>query len=232
VEVQLHAFLTSALDGEWSASRPGRFTPTERALGTQWTGGWVGTRDVLNAVVKRKIPSTRRQSNPRTPIVHPVAQIWIKNTHDYFWLRKSYFQDCIIRCAITTLCWSIFYVIFFCTTISFKKNDNVRHKLQEKKGLCRKDKENFRYGLPLPRVMYMCLFSNFVDASRWRWRGKTSPLCVHLMHFVQTKDALFCRTSQVVLPELWRNDTWKFPAPKCEENVTTKSYNSRAYKET
>jgi hypothetical protein len=28
VEVQLHAFLTSALDGgEWSASRPGRFTP-------------------------------------------------------------------------------------------------------------------------------------------------------------------------------------------------------------
>jgi hypothetical protein len=28
VEVQLYAFLTSALDGgEWSASRPGRFTP-------------------------------------------------------------------------------------------------------------------------------------------------------------------------------------------------------------
>jgi hypothetical protein len=34
VEVQLHAFLTSALDGgEWSASRPGRFTPVERAPG-------------------------------------------------------------------------------------------------------------------------------------------------------------------------------------------------------
>jgi hypothetical protein len=29
--------LTSALDGsEWSASRPGRFTPTERAPGTHW----------------------------------------------------------------------------------------------------------------------------------------------------------------------------------------------------
>jgi hypothetical protein len=35
--------LTSALDGgEWSASRPGRFTPRERAPGIHWTGGWVG----------------------------------------------------------------------------------------------------------------------------------------------------------------------------------------------
>jgi hypothetical protein len=31
--------LTSALDGgEWSASRPGRFTPRERAPGTHWVG--------------------------------------------------------------------------------------------------------------------------------------------------------------------------------------------------
>jgi hypothetical protein len=67
--------LTSALDwGEWSASRPSRFTPRERASGTHWIGGWVGPRAVLDAVVKRKIPSPRRESNPRTPIVHPVAQ--------------------------------------------------------------------------------------------------------------------------------------------------------------
>jgi hypothetical protein len=46
--------LTSALDGgEWSASRPGRFTPRERALGTHWIRGWVGPRAVLDAVVKR-----------------------------------------------------------------------------------------------------------------------------------------------------------------------------------
>jgi hypothetical protein len=32
VETQLYAFLTSALDGgEWSASRPGGFTPGEKA---------------------------------------------------------------------------------------------------------------------------------------------------------------------------------------------------------
>jgi hypothetical protein len=40
--------MTSALDGgEWSASRPGRFTPREKAPGTQWTGGCVGPRAVF-----------------------------------------------------------------------------------------------------------------------------------------------------------------------------------------
>jgi len=49
--------LTSALDyGEWSASRPGRFTPRERAPGTQWTGSWVGSRVGLDAVAKVKGP--------------------------------------------------------------------------------------------------------------------------------------------------------------------------------
>jgi hypothetical protein len=67
--------VTSALDGgEWSASRPGRFTPRERAPGTHWIGGWVGSRAVVDAVMKRKIPSPRRESNPRTPIVQPITQ--------------------------------------------------------------------------------------------------------------------------------------------------------------
>jgi hypothetical protein len=64
--------LTSVLDGgEWSASRPGRFTSRERAPGTHWIGGCVGPRAVLDAVVKRKFPSPRRESNPRTPIDFP-----------------------------------------------------------------------------------------------------------------------------------------------------------------
>jgi hypothetical protein len=68
-------FLTLALDGdERSASHPDRFTPRERASGTHWTGGWVGPRAVLDAVLKRKIPSPSRESNPRTQIVQPVAQ--------------------------------------------------------------------------------------------------------------------------------------------------------------
>jgi hypothetical protein len=67
--------LTPALDGgERSASRPGRFIPRKRAPCTHWVGGWVGLRAVLDAMVKRKIPSPLRESNPRTPIVQPVAQ--------------------------------------------------------------------------------------------------------------------------------------------------------------
>jgi hypothetical protein len=42
---------------EWSASRPGGFTPRERAPSTHWIGGWVGPRAGLDAVVRRKIPS-------------------------------------------------------------------------------------------------------------------------------------------------------------------------------
>jgi hypothetical protein len=71
----MKTFLSSVLDGgDWSASRPGRFTSSERAPGTHWIGGWMGPRTVLDVVVKRKIPSPRRESNPRTPIVQPVAQ--------------------------------------------------------------------------------------------------------------------------------------------------------------
>jgi hypothetical protein len=67
--------LTSALDGgAWWASRPGRFTPTEITSGTHWIGGWVGPRAILDAVVKRKIPSPRRESKPRTLIVQLVGQ--------------------------------------------------------------------------------------------------------------------------------------------------------------
>jgi hypothetical protein len=47
--------LTSDLaGGEWSASLPGRFTPGERAPGTNWIGGWVGPRAGLNDMEKWK----------------------------------------------------------------------------------------------------------------------------------------------------------------------------------
>jgi hypothetical protein len=43
VELWLHALLTSALDGgEWSASRPGGFTPGVRSpLSIAWEAEWV-----------------------------------------------------------------------------------------------------------------------------------------------------------------------------------------------
>jgi hypothetical protein len=55
VDVLIHIFLTSALDGgEWSASCPGRFIPWERVTGTHWIGGWVNHRAGLDDVEKRK----------------------------------------------------------------------------------------------------------------------------------------------------------------------------------
>jgi len=55
-EVQLHTFLTLALDGsECSASWPGHFTPEERTPGTHWTGGWTDPRAHSDEATKRKI---------------------------------------------------------------------------------------------------------------------------------------------------------------------------------
>jgi hypothetical protein len=61
--------VSSLEGGEWSASRPGRFTTGESASGTHWIGGWVGPRADLEAVEKIKILSPRRQSKPRTQVV-------------------------------------------------------------------------------------------------------------------------------------------------------------------
>jgi hypothetical protein len=59
------AFLTS---GEWSASRPSRFTPEVRAPRTHRVGGWVGPRAGLDAVAKR-----RTASGNWTSVIHAVV---------------------------------------------------------------------------------------------------------------------------------------------------------------
>jgi hypothetical protein len=53
VDVEIHVFLTSALaGGEWSISRPGRFTLGEKDPGIHWIGGWVDPRAGLDDVEK------------------------------------------------------------------------------------------------------------------------------------------------------------------------------------
>jgi hypothetical protein len=48
--------LTSTLDGsEWSASCSRRFTSGKRATGTHWIGDWVGPKNGLDNVERRKI---------------------------------------------------------------------------------------------------------------------------------------------------------------------------------
>jgi hypothetical protein len=65
VEVQLHVFLSSALEeGVWLALRPGDTAP-----GTHCTGGWVGPRVGLDKVEKRikYFQCPYRESNPGRP---------------------------------------------------------------------------------------------------------------------------------------------------------------------
>jgi hypothetical protein len=52
--------------------------PPRKEPVTHWIADWLGPRAVLDAVVKRIIiPSPRRESNPRTPIIQPVPQPYI-----------------------------------------------------------------------------------------------------------------------------------------------------------
>jgi hypothetical protein len=69
VDVYIHMFLTSALaGGEWSASRPGRFTTGERAPCTHWIGGLVDPRAGLDDVKMRKFVTVTGLE-----LVQPVA---------------------------------------------------------------------------------------------------------------------------------------------------------------
>jgi hypothetical protein len=70
VDVQIHIFLSSALDGgECSATSPGCFTPGENALCTHWIGGWVGPGRRSGRRGKENIiyPTGTRTSTPRLP---------------------------------------------------------------------------------------------------------------------------------------------------------------------
>jgi len=67
VEVWLHAFLTSALGGEWSASRPGRLTPGERAPNPHLTRNWAGSRGGLDEAAKREKSLLLPGIEPRSP---------------------------------------------------------------------------------------------------------------------------------------------------------------------
>jgi hypothetical protein len=47
-------FISVLVGSEWSGSHTGRFTPEERSSGADWIGGYVGHRDGLADVEKRK----------------------------------------------------------------------------------------------------------------------------------------------------------------------------------
>jgi hypothetical protein len=98
VDVYIHVFFTSALaGGEWSASRPCRFTPGERSPGSHWLGCWVNPRTGLDGVEGRifltlpglelqplgrlaRRQSLYRLSHPGSPFIDMLYYQYIINT--------------------------------------------------------------------------------------------------------------------------------------------------------
>jgi hypothetical protein len=72
----IHSLISALVGGEWSPSCIGCFTRRERAPDTHLIGCLVGLRAILDAVVKREIPSPCQESKPRTLIIQPVAQCY------------------------------------------------------------------------------------------------------------------------------------------------------------
>jgi hypothetical protein len=54
VDLQTHILTSALVEGEWSASGPGRLTLGERAPHIHWIGGWVDPRASLDDVDMRK----------------------------------------------------------------------------------------------------------------------------------------------------------------------------------
>jgi hypothetical protein len=65
---------------------PAALPPSERAAGTHWIGGWVGPRAVLDAVAKRKIPSSRQELIIIGMYFHMMVQV-----------RLEIWTDCELR---------------------------------------------------------------------------------------------------------------------------------------
>jgi hypothetical protein len=81
VEVQLHAFLTSALSTyEGSISCPLCFTLREIATSTHWIGGWEAPGISLDAAQERKSLAPLKNRNPTSSAIQTVTNHYADRT--------------------------------------------------------------------------------------------------------------------------------------------------------
>jgi hypothetical protein len=90
-EVKLPPFLTSTLgESEWSSALPGRFTSRGILPFTHWIGDLVGPGTSLDAVEKRIISCSFRESDPNSVVVQPI--VWF-----VYLLRYPGFYVCFVN---------------------------------------------------------------------------------------------------------------------------------------
>jgi hypothetical protein len=101
--VQVMKFLTSLLldGGEWSPSRPGRFTsPWKIDQGANsWVGGWVDpqSRSGRRGVEKNSLPQPGIKSQPFSPSLY---QLNYGRQTRFAWTYAAFF-----RVEVTAVCW-------------------------------------------------------------------------------------------------------------------------------
>jgi hypothetical protein len=151
--------------------------PWERVPGTHWIGGWVGPRTVLDAVVKRKIPSSRRESNPRTPIFQPVAQRYTDWAITPVWYVQEVHNPFVSKPCRETEAGPCRKV-----RLKFEVSYDKHHKLE--RGLRLSQRWCFKSGsfglwrrgeLWLDTEVSEVHFTSFHFASPWRWRQHGPP---------------------------------------------------------
>jgi hypothetical protein len=127
VDVYIHIFLTSALvGGEWSAPRPGCFTPRERALGTHWIGGWVDPRAGMDDVEKRKfltlpgleLRPLRRPARSQSlyRLRYPGSHMYIQYVRDLCTCECIYEYTCLFHPAIK---------VIVCTSVTGQSSQHI-----------------------------------------------------------------------------------------------------------
>jgi hypothetical protein len=129
-------FLTSALDGgEWSASRPYRIIPRERAPGTHWVGGWVGPRAGLDAVEEKHFALPGIEPGASSPSLYRLRCLaYIQNNMVYLYLctyRSAENSAVIVRLTLSqamflyshTKCWTRWYCVFQLFLVRLRHSD-------------------------------------------------------------------------------------------------------------
>jgi hypothetical protein len=99
-------FLTSAqAGGEWSASRPCRFTPGEGSPCTHWIGGWVNPRAGLDYVENRKfltLPGLELHLSVVQPVTSRYTNCAILTPK--LWVEERIILD-VHRSEVQGKCW-------------------------------------------------------------------------------------------------------------------------------